>query len=302
MPNSAFVLGLLWSFLTVLAWSGYNLAAVVAIERGFTSVDLSILRFGVSGLLLLPAGLWFFGNDLRRIGAARLFLLSLLGGPLFGVVATAGYYFAPLSHGLVFAPAAVLGIGQVWGRLLGLSGFTPQQWIGVLILLAGLAVLSGFDLADIGPQVLLGDFIFILAGIMWGSFTFLIGYWRLDPAPVTCGVGGFALLQVALYVVLARPELPPVSTAEIAFQAVIQGAVGGGLAALTFALAIRALGGAKASALPSFTPVMGFMLAFLFLDELPDLAEFAGSLIASTGLLVILTSRSGPASDVRPGE
>ena len=291
MANSKLFLGLFWAFLTVMAWSGYNLAAVVGIEQGFRPVDLSSLRYGVSGLFLLPLGLWLYRPQLRTIGPLRLIVLSVVGGPIFGVVATAGYKFAPLSHGLVFAPAAVLAVGQVWGRLLGQPGFTQRQWGGAGVLLVGLVILSGFDLRDLGPDVLLGDMIFLAAGAMWGSFTFLIGYWRLDPGPVTCGVGGLALAQVVLYVLLVRPELPPVAPDEIALQALLQGVVGGGLAVLTFAFAIRYLGAGAASALPSFTPVMGFALTYLFLGEAPDAAELVGSLIASGGLALILTVR-----------
>lgn len=294
MTDRRLALGLLWAFLTILSWSGYNVAAVAGIAEGFTPLDLSLLRFGVSGALLLPLGLWLYRHPLRRIGAKKLAVLSIVGGPLFGVVATWGYRYAPLSHGLVFAPAAVLAAGQIWGRLMGKPGFTARQYAGAGLLLVGLVVLSGFDLQQLGPRVLAGDVIFVVAGLMWGSFTFLIGHWRLPPGPVTCGVAGFSLLQVLLACLILRPALPPAPISQIALQAILQGVVGGGLAVLTFALAIRSLGGPRASALPSLTPVMGFVLTYLLFGNAPDAAELAGSLLASTGLLVILTAPTAP--------
>ncbi len=98
--------------------------ARAGILAGFSPGDLILLRFGVSGLLLLPlvwrAGLW----SLAGIGWSRGMVLLALGGPGFALMQSGGYAFAPLAHGGVI-PSGV-GHGAVHPDGRGLPARTVE--------------------------------------------------------------------------------------------------------------------------------------------------------------------------------
>ncbi|MEL6210843.1 MAG: EamA family transporter [Pseudomonadota bacterium] len=132
--------------LTVLGWASYNVAAVHGIEAGLNAIDLTLLRFGTAGLILAPALLVLRWRDPCRgrwPGTGRALVLALLGGPLFGALAVGGYAFAPLSHGMVLAPAAVFVAGLALTVALNGERVASRRIAGGFVVVAGLTVLSG---------------------------------------------------------------------------------------------------------------------------------------------------------------
>src|SRR5687768_11539007 len=48
------VRGIAWGVAAVLAWALYNVGAKLGVAQGFQSQDLTLMRYGVAGLLMLP--------------------------------------------------------------------------------------------------------------------------------------------------------------------------------------------------------------------------------------------------------
>ena len=82
-------------------------SARAGILAGLTPDDMIFARFVVAGLLLLPFLVWWGLTTLAGIGWPRGLALLLTGGPLFGLLQTGGYAFAPLAHSAVIAPSIV---------------------------------------------------------------------------------------------------------------------------------------------------------------------------------------------------
>jgi drug/metabolite transporter (DMT)-like permease len=74
--------------------------------------------------------------------------------------------------------------------------------------------------------------------------------------------------------------------------------MGGVLGVAAFGGAVRALGAAKASALPSFTPAATTLVSIPVLGRLPTLLELLGMGLATLGLLLAILGpgprRAGP--------
>ena len=301
--------GLALGALTVLCWASFNVAAVHGIESGLTPLDLTLLRFGTAGLVLGAAlallRLRASADATRHAtGVAtdnashplptlpnprRALVLAVLGGPLFGVVSVGGYLYAPLSHGMVFAPAAVFAGGTALAVILNGERVRAGHWVGGGIAVLGLGILAGVDVATLGAQTLLGDALFVAAGLMWALFTALQRCWNIHPIGGVLAIGTasglLAPLVFGVGLLFGFPSgLAGAGAGEIALQALMQGFVGGVVSIAALIAAARLLGTATAALLPSFTPALALVIAIPALGDVPGTNEIAGTLDAVAGL------------------
>ena len=220
------VRGIAWGVAAVLAWALYNVGAKLGVAQGFQSQDLTLMRYGVAGLLMLPL---ILRSGLGSLGWGRGLMLTLCVGPLFGLVVNTGFVLAPLAHGVVLPPAATM----ISTTLLawGFAGERPKvaQLIGIVILLTGLVAIAWDGLnAGTGQAVWLGDLAFIAAGTMWGTFTTLLKRWRVDAVSATAIVSVISMVVFVpgYLIIYGLPQLP---AQALASQAVFQGLFGGWL-------------------------------------------------------------------------
>lgn len=275
---------------TVLCWSGYNVAAKHGIDTGMPPEALAFLRFAVPGVLALPVLLVLFARR-RRLGIPmfRLMVLVLLSGPLFGLAAVSGYVHAPLSHGLLFAPVAVFLMSSLLGRFLLHDPVTGQRMSAAAMMFVGLAILVGLDMRSLGPSWIHGAVFFVLAGSMWGAYTVLLRHWRIPMLEGTMGVAaGAALVALPVLGVAAADALRDTAPAELALQIIMQGIVGGVVSVVALIGAVRLLSVQTASLLPVFTPVVALGIAFVIFGAVPSVAEITGVTIIAVGFLVSL--------------
>ncbi|MEM1313792.1 MAG: DMT family transporter [Pseudomonadota bacterium] len=285
----------IYGALTVLFWAAYNVAAKEGIDEGFRPADLSLMRFGVGGLVFLP--LLLIHRFRAKLPPLRHALaLMALGGPLFAVLATSGYQYAPLSHGLLFAPAAAFIGGAVLGVLWLGEKVGRRHWLGGAVMLSGLVVLSGFDAATLGPDALLGDLLFVATGSTWSVFTALMRKWRVDPLSGTVAVGALSFVVVwpVNWLLGSGPAILEMPQTSLAIQAVCQGLIGGVGSFFAYFAAVNALGAARASLLPALVPGTALLVSVGVLGVEPRPAELAGIALATLGLfLAARPSRRG---------
>ncbi len=284
-PNHA--VGIVLAAATVFCWASFNVAAKHGIDHGIAPANLSFLRFGTAGVLLIPAMALGLGRAQGWPSIGKIALLALFGGPLFGFVAVSGYLYAPLSHGLLFAPASVLLIGSLLGWLALKEPLGRNFLVGSAIVIAGLTVLSGFDVASLGPQSLVGDGLFACAGAMWATFTVLMRHWRIDPIAGTVSIGSAsAILSVPVLLIFGDVGFSGIDGGQLVLQTIMQGLVGGILSVVLLLAAVRSLGAARASLLPAMTPGVAMVLSFLILGTAPSVAEITGIILVTIGLAV----------------
>ena len=93
----------------------YTVFARWGISRGLSSPDLTVLRFGVAGLLTLPILTLAMLRDSKQFTARwRVWLLiAFLAGTPFGLLMFGALQFAPASHAAVFPFTAMSVMGMV---------------------------------------------------------------------------------------------------------------------------------------------------------------------------------------------
>lgn len=78
---------------TVFCWASYNVAAVQGLGARLHPIDLSLLRLGSAGFVMVPAFFWLRRRDRDRTAwpsVRQTVALAILGGPFFGTRAVEG--------------------------------------------------------------------------------------------------------------------------------------------------------------------------------------------------------------------
>jgi drug/metabolite transporter (DMT)-like permease len=89
--------GALYGLAFVSIWAGWVVTARLGLRTSLTPWDITAIRFGVAGLILLPY-LLKKGLAVDRLGALGLAAIVLGGGAPVVLVAYGGLLFAPAAH------------------------------------------------------------------------------------------------------------------------------------------------------------------------------------------------------------
>jgi drug/metabolite transporter (DMT)-like permease len=135
-----------------------------------------------SGGLLIVLG-WVRLRGIVLIARDGTLLPGIAAGLLFGLeflLIYAGLRFTTASRASLFIYTApfFVALGGRWllpGERLG-----ANQWVGLALCFAGLALAIGVPQANVGARTLLGDALLIGAGAAWGATTLVIKATRLN--------------------------------------------------------------------------------------------------------------------------
>lgn len=199
-------------------------------------------------------------------------------------------------------PGALLLFAAVQATMVGWSvarGARPSrlQWLGILVALAGLAVLTlpGADAPDLA-----GAGLMLAAGAAWGAYS-LRGRGAGDPLASTAAnfVRAAALSAPVLLLALADLRAAPAGLALAAASGAL--ASGGGYA-LWYA-AVPALGATRAAVVQLAVPVLTAAAAVVLLGEraTPRLVVSAAAIVAGIALSVRAPGRREPQGEERSG-
>jgi drug/metabolite transporter (DMT)-like permease len=278
--------GIGWGLVAALVWGGYLAFARAGIVGGLAPLDFALLRYGTAGLLVLPLLPRLGWRDLGGVGWGRGLVLAALAGPAFILLGTWAYRFAPLAHGAVVQPGVVTIATMALAVLLLRERIARRRWLGVGIVLAGLALVSG---AGIGSgEAWKGDLLFAAAGLLWALFTIAARHWRVEAWRATVVVallGGFAAVPAWLLLGDA-PALLAQGWRVIGTQALVQGALSGLLAVFAFGRAIALLGPSRAALFPAMVPALAVLAGVPVAGEWPEPAQWLGLATVVAGLPV----------------
>lgn len=285
----AFVAGLGWGLLAAAIWANYTVLARYAVKAGFSPLDLTLLRFLPGALIMAPFFFRWGWRDLGGIGWRRGLLLTLLAGPGFSLLFMSGFALAPLAHGAVIAPACQMLSGLVLSAWLAHQRWSRESAIGAGLVTLGLLFIGGDGLLHTeGAWTLLGDGLFMVAGISWGLFGALSRRWHVDPLRVTAAV---VVLSLALfappYLLWADPGgMLRAGAGPIALQVLAQGLGAGLVAVLAYSRAAALLGSGRAGFFGAIVPGAASLIAIPVLGEVPGPLQVAGIGAVVLGLLV----------------
>jgi drug/metabolite transporter (DMT)-like permease len=274
----------------------YTVYARWGIAHGLHASDLTALRFGVSGLLMLPWLLLTLRHhqaSLREHAWRWLAVASLAGTP-FGLLMFGALQFAPASHAAVFPFAAMSVAGLLLSVAVLGDRLTGRKVAGLATVLVGLVLLSGLEASSFSARSLLGDGMFVAAGTLWAGFGILLRRHRLDPLLATAVIAVSALLTyIPVYLAVEGPARLLAATPTVLWtEVLVQGAVAGAGTLFTYATMVRLLGAARAAVFPALAPGLAALMAWPVLGHVPTLAETLGLLVVMGGLVLAVTVSS----------
>lgn len=282
--------GMLLGLVAVLIWGGYLAMARHSIGGGWSAMDLAMVRYVTAGLVMLPWLLRHGPATLAGVGWGRGLVLAALAGPGFILAGVGGYAFAPLAHGAVIQPAAVvLGGAALAAFVLG-DRPGPARLAGIALMVVGLCLVAGPGLLGGGAQTPIGDALFVIAGLMWAGFGTLSRRWGVGAIAGTAAVSVISgAIMLPAYLLFADTgRLLAASPGELLTQVAVQGVLAGVVAVIAYSRAVQLLGPGRAAVFPALVPAAAIAIGIPVVGEIPALHAMAGLAVVTLGLLVAL--------------
>ena len=282
------MVGILSILFAVIVWVGWTVASSYSVRAGLTAYDLTALRFGTAGLIMLPVA-WRKGLRVGPWGIWGGLALAATMGATYNTITVSGMRFAPTSHasGIIINSMLVLTTA---GAVLFLKERTSKLRLGgIAISLAGIGCLlyakgSGNSTPE---NLMIGHGLFLVGGTIWALHALFIKAWKADPIHVTAVVCVIsAVLYMPIYYFFLPSGINPHNYTEAAVQAVYQGLINSVCATFCFNRAIRLIGASTTSAFLPLIPMFSTLVAIPVMNEMPQNIEWLGLALAAAGVLL----------------
>lgn len=287
-------LGYLMLLLTTAAWGGAWVTARLG-AHDLPPLTVTWGRFALAALALLPMKPLLERG--RRVTLDRRDWLTLLG---MGATGIAGYTIvfmegvarAPASDGAIITPGLVGALAMTFGAIFARRMPRRREILGAALAAVGVALVgfSAFRAADAAGDVarVAGDWLFVLAAILWATYT-VLGQRLAGRVPAVTGVLLACLLGVALLTpftwAIDGPSDPRSWPAAGAFNVAYLGIVATALGFVTYYLAVRILTLNRAMPGMGLVPLFGVIGAAVFLGETMGPLHILGGLLVVAGIV-----------------
>ncbi len=286
MSEHSTLKGVAFVLFSVFVWAGWTVASRYSVRGALTAYDITAIRFGVAGLLLLPVALKR-GLAIGPWGLKGGMLLAFLIGAPYTNIAVAGMRYAPASHASTVITCTLLITTTVVGIWIMGEKTSRIRLTGVAFSVMGIACMLAAKSGPDNPGHWLGHLMFVTSGAMWAGYTLLTRAWKLDAVHAAAVVCVFSMLgYIPLYLLFMQSHIGLNNWHEVAFQTVYQGVLTGVVALLSFNHGIRILGASHAGAFVPLVPVLSTLLAIPILGEMPTVLEWTGVAAVSSGVLL----------------
>ncbi len=286
MPNqNHYLAGIGYGVATVLIWAAFPILTKISVQQSLTPNDISLMRYGTAGLILLP---FLFKKGLQGLPISALVVLVCGAGLPYLLAVTYGLTLSSASHFGLATPSSMLLCTALGGWLIQKDPLPLNRILGIACVIVGL----GFVAIDglVSEQAsLAGDLLFVLGGALWASYTLALRQWSIEPMHATALVSSLSmLLCIPLFYLVGDTNLSAASTEQIAIQVFYQGVLSAILALVFYSRAVGILGPGKGSIFGALVPGVAMLLAVLFLDETASSYQLAGVGIIFVGVMVTL--------------
>lgn len=278
--------GVLYGLVAALIWGAWPVLSRLGVQQSLTAYDVTALRFGVAGLALLPV-VWWRGT--AGLGWGRALVLACGAGVPYALVTIGGLGFAPAGHAGVIAPSCMLAVSTLGGWLL--LGDRPDRarWIGLTLIVCGVALVGWEGLSGGEQGAWIGDLMCAAGGTLWACYTLASRVWKVEPLHATALVAVLSMVvYLPAYALFGDPGILDAPIAETVFQGVFQGLFAAILALLCFTRAVATLGAARGAVFGALVPAVAVLLAFPVLGEAPGMRELTGVVVVTIGMICAL--------------
>jgi len=290
--NQALKLGIIFGGSSALIWGAWPVVTALGVDANLTPYQLVMFRIFIAGPLLLP---WALKGQHNLKEWGKVTILALCAGAPYSFIASSGFQYTSATHGGVIIPGTVMLTSLLVSHFLLGDRLNKYRMFGAAGIMLGLALLAiGTPQIAGEPSSLKGDLLFVLAGLLWASYTLLLRVWPMDPIVVTARVTFISLVGL----IVIQPFTPATDFSQIpnsmlAMQAVWQGVVSAIIAIMLFNKGVAIMGPAKAAVLNAIIPVVSTFLAFLILSETPTVVEALGlgAILCGIAVAMFLTPK-----------
>jgi len=291
LPRASYVTGALWGLFAISIWVGWILLTRYGVTTSLSPYDITALRFGCAGLLLLPIVIRD-GFGVRTVGLPLLAVICIGAGVPYVLISSAGLQFAPAAQ----AGALIPGTMPLWAAALAViflhERIAGPRRVGLLLIPVGILIFLGTGLTDLASGHWRGQLLFLLGALCWASFTVAMrragtkGFTALHATAVVSVVSAAWYLPVYVFLLPHRIAAAPWET--IAIQTVYQGILVAIVSLFAYTRAVGILGASLGASFASLVPVLAMLAAIPLLGEVPRPADYFG--IAAVTLGVFLSS------------
>ncbi|MEO1191403.1 MAG: DMT family transporter [Pseudomonadota bacterium] len=270
-------------------WTGWIIVSRHGVQQTLTLYDITALRWGVGGLLVLPFVLRW---GLAGLKWSRAALLIIFFGPPYALVIYTAFLYAPAAHAGVLVNGLLPFITLVLGAILLGERATRSRLFGVALVLVGSLFMAGDGLLLAPPGTWIGDLLFVVTAVMLASYMVAARVWGVTQRQALASVlAGGMLAYLPLFLLLPLPSTLkslPVEAwpwAEVLLQGGYQGilvSIGG---VMGFTLATRILGAPTMAAFMAAVPAVTLLVAWPLLGEVPSVLAIAGVVVVTGGIL-----------------
>jgi drug/metabolite transporter (DMT)-like permease len=280
-------MGALCGATAAACWAAGFVAARHAVLVGLAPADLAFHRFVWTGLFLVPT----LGRlrDLGGVGWGHGLIMLLLAGPPQAMASATGFTLTPLGHGAVIQPASSALGSVLLAALILNERLSVTRALGTAIIVARLCTFGADALTTIGRHGVIGDILFMSAGVAWAIFGTLLRRWRIEGLRAASVVGALSVLvYVPTYAMLfGFSRMAAVGLWENVLQAACQGAAGA-VAIFLFTRAVTLLGAGRAGVFAALVPGFALAIGFVAIGEAPSLVQLAGFAVVMVGFWCVL--------------
>lgn len=280
---------LLVSF-TYLVWAINIVTGRYAADH-IPPITLTVLRWGVAALILLPFAWPYLQRDWPTIRArfAFIVLLAITGTSGFAILSYWGLHYTQALNGLLIQCTMPILVGFMSYVLLG-DRLSFQQMSGIALSLLGvLVVLFRGDL-DVLHTIAFnrGDLLCIGSALVFASYSALVkrrpSMHPISFLSITIAIGAIAAIPLSLWEV-ARVGAPPfdLKTIWVVLYVAIFPSI---LAYICYNRGVELIGPNRTAALYPTIIVFGAAIAILFLGETPRWYHIVGSVFIVGGVLL----------------
>lgn len=297
--QSRYLTGACFGVATILIWAGWMSITRIGIATALTAADITMLRYGTAGILLLPVVLRH-GMGLGRLRRWQLAVLVGGAGAPYAMVASSGLRYAPAADAGVLIPGVMPLFVAILSVLLLGEKIVASRKVGYGLILLGVLAIAGMAVLLPGSGRTPGHLLFLTASFMWASYTVVLRRSGLAPLHAAAIVSVWsAILFLPVYLWLRGPALLDIPLGDSALQAIFQGVLATIMSLYLFGKTIELLGASGGAAFGALVPALAALLAIPVLGEHPSLTDWlgiaavtAGVYLASGGPVWRLTPRS----------
>lgn len=270
--------------ITMCIWGGFTILSRLTAQWHISAWDVAALRFAISFCLLMPV--LIYRKDTQFLWKKSSFILGLLGGVAYCITVYSAFQYAPAAHGAIFLNGSIPLCTAGMAYLLFRSPFDKHTWWSLAIMVTSIVLMSTLMYEQSHVKLGLGDFLFVLGAVWWGTFTVLLREFKLSAWHAMCSVAIWsAFLYLPIYTFFLPHHFHEASYIHLAIQGLFHGVFVVIVATLSYIAAIERLGAFKTGSIVTLAPFIAAVLAVPLLGEPLNFAIVMGLIGMGVGAL-----------------